>query len=152
MKASKRFALLLAVGISITLLLSPVLPGRASDRPAHIILQGNTSETSEQQPETAETTGGEDAADESAASDEETAETTDEETAEADDVETTDETASDEAASDDADTAAEPEYDPEAAALEQETWFQRELIIEADRLYLAGDIAAAEELYREAKT
>ena len=54
--------------------------------------------------------------------------------------------------SDAADEDTAPEYDPEAAALEQETWFQRELIVEADRLYLAGDIAAAEELYREAKT
>ena len=156
MKASKHFALLLAVGFSITLLLSPVLPGRASDRPAHIILQGNTSETPEQ-PETVESS--EDAADEIPASDDQvTVEGTDnentasdEETAGAEEVDAT-ETASDEAASDDAETAAEPEYDPEAAALEQETWFQRELIIEADRLYLAGDIAAAEELYREAKT
>ena len=42
-------------------------------------------------------------------------------------------------------------YDPEAAALEQENWFQRELMIEADRLYLAGDTAAAAALYRQAK-
>ena len=37
------------------------------------------------------------------------------------------------------------EYDPEE-------WFQRELLIEADRLYQAGQIAEAEALYREAKT
>ncbi|MEO0756240.1 MAG: M48 family metalloprotease [Cyanobacteria bacterium J06648_16] len=39
-----------------------------------------------------------------------------------------------------------------ADELEQEEWFQRELLIEADRLYQAGQIAEAEALYREAKT
>lgn len=121
MKANKRFALLLAVGFSITLLLSPVLPGRASERPGHIILQNrNTNDAPEQ-----------------------TVEPTDEGAAEESDG-----TVSDTPEEDDT----ELEYDPEAAALERETWFQRELIIEADRLYLAGDIAGAEELYREAKT
>ncbi|MEL6228830.1 MAG: M48 family metalloprotease [Cyanobacteria bacterium J06627_3] len=118
MKANQRFALLLAVGFSLTLLLSPVVPSRAAtpERPEHIILQSGT-DTSET-PDPAE-----------------------EESVEASD-------ASDEAAT----TAEDEAYDPEAAVVERETWFQRELIIEADRLYLAGDIAAAEELYREAKT
>ncbi|MGD1854156.1 MAG: M48 family metalloprotease [Leptolyngbyaceae cyanobacterium] len=126
MKASQRFALLLAAGFSITLLLSPVLPGRTatpSERPEHIILQTDESPAaadSDSQPTETESP--------------------------------TEETDTEEAVDPVAEDGSEPEYDPEAAALEQETWFQRELIIEADRLYLAGDIAAAEELYREAKT
>lgn len=124
MTATKRFALLLAVGFSITLMLT-TLPGQAvtPERPDHIVQTGEAnSDTPEQTVEPAtddssDTAGETDPADETA------------ETAEA-----------------------EAEYDPEAASLENETWFQRELIIEADRLYLDGDIAAAEALYREAKT
>ncbi|MFG6105505.1 M48 family metalloprotease [Leptothoe sp. EHU-05/26/07-4] len=140
MKVNKRFALLLAVGFSLTILLSPVLPGRASERPAHIILHNSgNSDTPEQSVDPT----GEETSD--AASD---AETTAEDEVEKDAADETSDEASD------AETVAEDEveYDAEAAALEQETWFQRELIIEADRLYLAGDIATAEEYYREAKT
>ena len=124
MKVAQRFALLLAVGFSITLLFGPVLPGRAiaTEQADHIILQGNPETDLPEQPDPS-----------------------------------TEETESDPGATTDAmepskPEAAEPDDDPETAALEQETWFQRELIIEADRLYLAGDISAAEELYREAKT
>ena len=115
MKVAQRFALLLAVGFSITLLFSPVLPGRAvaTEQADHIILQGDPGTNPPEQPETS-----------------------------------TEETESAPSTTTD---GAEPS-DPEAAALEHETWFQREMIIEADRLYLAGDITAAEELYREAKT
>ncbi|NEP62022.1 MAG: M48 family metalloprotease [Symploca sp. SIO2G7] len=123
MKANQRFALLLAVGFSLTLLFSPVLPGQAvpperPDHPDHIVQTGSRDEIDGV----------------------ESVETTAEDNGNIDDsvVETS------------ADAAAD--YNPEAAALEQETWFQRELIIEADRFYLAGDIAAAEALYREAKT
>lgn len=113
MKANKRFALLLAVGFSITLLFSPVMPGQASipQRPDHIAQTGTEPDATEPMYPTGET---------------------------------------EEPVSDT--PAAEADYDPDAAALEHETWFQRELIIEADRLYLAGDIATAEEYYREAKT
>ncbi|MEM9806784.1 MAG: M48 family metallopeptidase [Cyanobacteria bacterium P01_D01_bin.56] len=126
MKVHKRFALLLAVGFSITLLLSPVLPGRAAtpERPDHIVQTGESVPEAAEREETADT--------------EEVEETVD--TGEVSDTAETSEPSEDEA------------FDPEAAAVERETWFQRELIIEADRLYLAGDIAAAEELYREAKT
>ncbi|MEO0867615.1 MAG: M48 family metallopeptidase, partial [Cyanobacteria bacterium J06642_11] len=122
MKVYQRFALLLAMGFSITLLLSPVLPGRAAspERPDHIVQTGEAGNTTE-------------VMDEAPAPE-------DSESVEPDAANvTTEESADDEV------------IDPEAAALEQETWFQRELIIEADRLYLAGDIATAEELYREAK-
>ncbi|MEL6128839.1 MAG: peptidase M48 Ste24p, partial [Cyanobacteria bacterium J06628_4] len=123
MKANQRFALLLAVGFCLTLLLSPVVPSRAATpaRPEHIILQSGTETPEAPVPAEEESDGASD----------ETAPTTEDEAAP---------TAEDEA------------YDPEAAVVERETWFQRELIIEADRLYRAGDIAAAEELYREAKT
>lgn len=129
MKLSKRFALLLALGFSLTLLLSPVLPGHAvtPEQPEHIILQtGNSDEAAEPEvgEEDTEAADGDTPAEEKASPEEEAI----------------------------SEEEAVPEYDPEAAALEHETWFQRELIIEADRLYLAGDIAAAEELYREAKT
>ncbi|MEM7064922.1 MAG: M48 family metalloprotease [Cyanobacteria bacterium P01_B01_bin.77] len=136
MTATKRFALLLAVGFSMTLLLT-TLPGHAitPERPDHIVQTGEAnSDTLEP---TAEPT--------------DTADTTDGSTDNS--SETTDTPGETNPAEEPEDTAeAEPEYDPEAAALENETWFQRELIIEADRLYLAGDIAAAEALYREAKT
>ncbi|NEQ49844.1 MAG: M48 family metalloprotease [Leptolyngbya sp. SIO3F4] len=124
MKVNKRFSLLLAVGFSITLLLSPVMPGRAStpERADHIILQSSNTDNA---PEPAVDPESEEIPEAS------------------DSTSTTDTTA---------ETDTEPEYDAAAEALEQETWFQRELIIEADRLYLEGDIAAAEELYREAKT
>ncbi|MBX2864047.1 MAG: M48 family metalloprotease [Leptolyngbyaceae cyanobacterium MAG.088] len=133
MKATKHFALLLAVGFSLTLLLSPVLPGRAAspERPEHIVQTGNTDNTAE--PTVAPNDG------ESSDNTDTPSDTPADENNEA--TETESDTASEE----------EPAYDPEAAALEQETWFQRELIIEADRLYLAGDIAAAEDYYREAK-
>ena len=123
MKANQRFALLLAVGFCLTLLLSPVVPSRAATpaRPEHIILQSGTEAPEAPAPTEEESDNASD----------ETAPTTEDEAAP---------TAEDEA------------YDPEAAVVERETWFQRELIIEADRLYRAGDIAAAEELYREAKT
>ncbi|MEO1591278.1 MAG: M48 family metallopeptidase [Cyanobacteria bacterium J06632_22] len=48
-------------------------------------------------------------------------------------------------AGDESEAFVSEEYDPEE-------WFQRELLIEADRLYQAGQIAQAEALYREAKT
>ncbi|MEA5466861.1 M48 family metallopeptidase [Leptothoe sp. PORK10 BA2] len=123
MLVKKRFALLLAVGFSLTLLLSPVMPGRAAtpeQRPDHIIQTGSHADPSSESPV--------------------------EESPDATDIDSTDITEESETPSE-----AEPE-DAAAAAAAQETWFQRELIIEADRLYLAGDIAAAEELYREAKT
>lgn len=125
MKAHKQFALLLAVGFSITLLLSPVMPGRAAtpERPEHIIQTGNTDSSVEDP----------------------IRESPSEDNPDSTDIDSTEIT-------DELDTPPEPEYDAAADALEQETWFQRELIIEADRLYLEGDIAAAEELYREAKT
>jgi beta-barrel assembly-enhancing protease len=47
--------------------------------------------------------------------------------------------------------AVEPEVEAEAEPT-QEEWFQRELLIAADDLYLAGDIDGATDLYREAKT
>ncbi|MBT9317078.1 M48 family metallopeptidase [Leptothoe spongobia] len=138
MKAHKRFALLLAVGFSITLLLSPVMPGRTAtpERPEHIVQTGNAEATDT--PEATVEPSAEEVNDD-------VTETDATETIEGSD--TTDEQATEEVSEE-----AAAEYDPEAAALEQETWFQRELIIEADRLYLDGDIAAAEELYREAKT
>lgn len=122
--ANKRFALLLAMGFSITLLLSTVIPSHAAtpDRPDHIVQTGRANQ----------------------------ADTVDA-------VEPTEEAGKDttEGVSESdvpSDGSVEADYDPEAAALDHETWFQRELIIEADRLYVAGDIAAAEEFYREAKT
>ncbi|MEM1240717.1 MAG: M48 family metalloprotease, partial [Cyanobacteria bacterium P01_H01_bin.26] len=134
MKVAQRFALLLAVGFSITLLFGPVLPGRAiaTEQADHIILQGNPETDLPEQPDPS--------TEEPEQPDPSTEET------ESDPGATTDVMEPSEP------EAAEPDDDPEAAALEQETWFQRELIIEADRLYLAGDISAAEELYREAKT
>ncbi|MEM8613448.1 MAG: M48 family metalloprotease [Cyanobacteria bacterium P01_H01_bin.105] len=130
MKANRRFALLLAVGFCITLLISPVMPGRAAspERPEHIIQTGSGAETLDETVEAAE---------EESLEEPNGTEDSDEDTSPADESDT---------------SATEPEYDPAAEALEQETWFQRELIIEADWLYLDGDIAAAEELYREAKT
>ncbi|MEM7793357.1 MAG: M48 family metallopeptidase [Cyanobacteria bacterium P01_C01_bin.118] len=133
MKLKKQFALLLAIGFSITLLFGSVfVPGHAVERPDHIVQTDSDTDTSDVP------------ADESADSTAEDRTTENSETSEG--------TTSDDAAEDDA--AVEnttPEYDAEAAALEHETWFQRELIIEADRLYLAGDVAAAEEYYRQAK-
>lgn len=129
MKAHKRFALLLAVGLSITLLLGPVaMVGRAAERPEHIVQTGRNGDA----PETVE--------------DATAPETTSDENADAtgDDAPTE--------AGEDIEAGEDAEYDPEAVVLEQETWFQRELIVEADRLYLEGNTAAAEELYREAKT
>ena len=132
MKVSRRFALLLAVWYSITLLISPVMPGRAAtpERPEHLTQTGRETDTIDEiVPPAEESSDG-------VSSNETTSDNTDP---------TADIPAESE-------TESELEYDPAAEALEQETWFQRELIIEADRLYLAGDIAAAEELYREAKT
>lgn len=128
MKASQRFAALLATGFSLTILLSPVVISQAAtpERPEHITQTGNTDDAPA---ETVDPTGEEGSGPVEAESD-----------------------PSVEEANPTAEAEEQPAYDPEAEIVERETWFQRELIVEADRLYLAGDIPAAEELYREAKT
>jgi predicted Zn-dependent protease len=50
------------------------------------------------------------------------------------------------------DDASETGATGETADAPEEVWFQRELLVAADQLYLAGDKKGAEALYREAKT
>ena len=45
MKVKKQFALLLAIGFSITLLLGSVVPGYAVERPDHIVQTGGEADT-----------------------------------------------------------------------------------------------------------